>query len=82
MARPVQGKLAAWTSMQSATRSDAFSTAFMIMVPHEIELVSGKEKDLQALVITQPNSDILTSEDIHFFGQWDNNTVSLIELEG
>jgi FAD:protein FMN transferase len=49
--RPVAGRNAAWVCTGSATASDAFSTALMVMTDDEIARFCGTHDDVRAIVI-------------------------------
>jgi len=49
--RPIQDKCAAWACAPTAARTDALSTAFMVMSPSEIAQYCAEHGDVQALVV-------------------------------
>jgi len=49
--RPAAGSLAAWTSHPSAALSDAFSTAFMVMAPAEVEALCVRRPDVWGCLV-------------------------------
>lgn len=62
---PVSGKVAAWAAAADAAVADALSTAFMIMLPDEIESYCANYPRTSALIILeQPENDCFC------FGQW------------
>ncbi len=75
--RPVEGKVAAWTSCSSGTKSDAYSTAFMIMTPPEIERLVSENDDLQSLVITRPEEDELSEDNFFYDGDWQKSGIRI-----
>jgi thiamine biosynthesis lipoprotein len=48
---PVEGRRAAWVLSASATKSDAISTACMIMSAEEIESYTARDPGLWALIV-------------------------------
>jgi thiamine biosynthesis lipoprotein len=48
--RPVDGFRAAWVVSESAARSDALSTACMVMTEEEIRAMIGRDARLRAIV--------------------------------
>jgi FAD:protein FMN transferase len=70
--RPVEGKLAAWSSASSAAVADVLSTAFMIMDLDEIEKYCSSHSDEAALVILSEKNDKTKSEKILHFGTWED----------
>ncbi len=48
---PVDGRRAAWVISESATRSDALSTACMVMTGEEIRAMIGRDHRLRAIVV-------------------------------
>ncbi|MBD3274236.1 MAG: hypothetical protein GF372_02940 [Candidatus Marinimicrobia bacterium] len=78
--KPVEGKVAAWTSCENATKSDAYSTAFMIMTPPEIERLTEEKDDLQSLVISKSEGDQLTESNYVYYGDWQTQDLR-IELK-
>ncbi len=48
---PVSGKIAAWSLASSAARSDALSTAFLVMEPAEVEAYSRQHPREASLVV-------------------------------
>ncbi len=56
---PVEGRRAAWVVSESAARSDALSTACMVMTPEEIRMCIGRDARLRALVFEQENGNVL-----------------------
>jgi FAD:protein FMN transferase len=65
---PVEGKIASWSSAQSATVADALSTAFMIMELNEIEKYCSNHPDEAAMIIL----DEKAQEQILHFGNRNN----------
>jgi len=56
--RPVEGRLAAWSSAPNAATTDALSTAFMIMGLDEIEQYCKLHPDTLAMVILDSGSGV------------------------
>lgn len=69
--RPVEGRLAAWSSAPDAATADALSTAFMIMSPDEIKRHCTLHPDRLAMVIMQEPDEQGQKERILHFGRWD-----------
>jgi thiamine biosynthesis lipoprotein len=70
--QPVSDKHAAWSSAPDAATADALSTAFMIMIPDEIEQYCNNHEDTMALVIPQEMENEIQDNDILRFGQWED----------
>ncbi len=68
--RPIEGKIASWSSAKTATVADALSTAFMIMDLNEIEHYCSIHPDEAAMVILQEEADKSQSKNILTFGSW------------
>jgi thiamine biosynthesis lipoprotein len=68
--RPVEGKLAAWSSAPDAATADALSTAFMIMSPDEIKQHCALHPDRLAMVIVQEQDGETQKDKILRFGPW------------
>ncbi|MHC4494747.1 MAG: FAD:protein FMN transferase [Planctomycetota bacterium] len=69
--RPVEGKLAAWSSAPDAATADALSTAFMIMSPDEIKRHCTLHPERLAMVIMQEQAEQRHKDRILHFGHWD-----------
>jgi thiamine biosynthesis lipoprotein len=54
--RPVEGRRAAWVLSESAARSDALSTACMVMTTEEIGACIKRDPRLRALVVEGENA--------------------------
>ncbi|MHC4221267.1 MAG: FAD:protein FMN transferase [Planctomycetota bacterium] len=63
-AKPIVGKIAAWTCAAIAGKADAISTAFMVMLPDEIKDYCSSHPDVSALIVEAGRGKILR------FGQW------------
>ena len=50
---PVQQRRASWVLYGSATRSDALSTACMIMTPEEIDGLIARDRDLRVIIVDE-----------------------------
>lgn len=70
-ARPVEGKIAAWSCASDAATADALSTAFMVMSPDEIKQYCLRHPDVQAMVIMQGKKKELQKGQILQFGSWE-----------
>jgi thiamine biosynthesis lipoprotein len=77
-ARPVEGRLAAWSSAPDAATADALSTAFMIMGLDEIEQYCKLHLNTLAMVIldksigpTPDRQDEKVQQEIFRFGAWE-----------
>lgn len=56
-----QGKLATWAIADSAARSDALSTAFMVMAPEEVEQYCNEHAGVVGILLTgEPEQPALT----------------------
>ena len=69
--RPVEGKLAAWSSAPDAATADALSTAFMIMSLDEIKRHCTLHPDRLAMVMMQGRDEQEQEDRILHFGRWD-----------
>jgi thiamine biosynthesis lipoprotein len=69
--KPVEGRLAAWSSAPDATTADALSTAFMIMGLDEINEYCRRHPETLAMVILETKDDKKPEEKILRFGAWD-----------
>lgn len=69
-AQPVDGKLAAWSSAPDAATADALSTAFMIMIPDEIEEYCLRHPDTTSMIMLQEQDKKIQKEEIIRFGPW------------
>jgi thiamine biosynthesis lipoprotein len=58
-ARPVEGRRAAWVLSESAARSDALSTACMVMAGEEIERCVARDARLRAVVVEGEGGSVL-----------------------
>jgi thiamine biosynthesis lipoprotein len=56
---PAEGRRAAWVVSESAARSDALSTACMVMTPEEIGRCIGRDARLRALVVGREDGQVL-----------------------
>lgn len=61
---PVESRRASWVLSQSATRSDALSTACMIMTQREIAGLIDRSLELRAIIVDERPSAVLR------FGRW------------
>jgi len=53
---PVRGRIAAWVLGPDAATADALSTAFMVMEPEAIRAFCSGHPELQAMVMTKPET--------------------------
>ena len=67
--RPVEGKVASWSSAPTAAVADALSTAFMIMDLDEIEKYCTEHLDNAAMIILDSKGE-KKQEQIKRFGSW------------
>jgi len=67
--QPIEGKLAAWSSADSAGACDALSTAFMILSGEEIEKYCRKHPKVSAFVILERKNAQIPSDKLLKFGQ-------------
>ena len=67
LARPVEGKIAAWSVTPDAATGDALSTAFMIMSPSEVEAYCTRHPDVRGLLVVP---DEAQGERIIAAGKW------------
>ncbi len=66
---PVIGKLATWSMAETGVRSDALSTAFLVMNPDEVKTFCETHRNESAIVVTG-QSDQVDSVKIHPYGKW------------
>ena len=62
---PVEGRRASWVLSQSATRSDALSTACMVMTREEIAGLITRHQGIRAIIVDEGPDAVLR------FGRWD-----------
>jgi len=70
-ARPVEGRLAAWSSAPDAATADALSTAFMIMGLDEIEQYCKLHPDTLAMVLVDKKNGKAIGQTVLSFGPWE-----------
>ncbi|OHB55596.1 MAG: hypothetical protein A2173_01410 [Planctomycetes bacterium RBG_13_44_8b] len=70
-AKPVEGKVIAWSCADDATTADALSTAFMVMTLNEIEQYCSNHPHVQAFVILEHEGKEVPEGKILRFGSWD-----------
>lgn len=70
-ARPVKGKVAAWSSTEIAAAADALSTAFMVMTPEEVSGYCSEHPDVMALVLLDEQTGLKPEDAILRFGNWE-----------
>lgn len=51
LARPVEGKIAAWSMTPDAATGDALATAFMIMTPEEVKAYCARHDGVRGLLV-------------------------------
>ncbi len=69
-AKPVEGKVIAWSCADDAATADALSTAFMVMGPDEIKQYCSNHPHVQALVILEHEGKEVPEDKILRFGPW------------
>jgi thiamine biosynthesis lipoprotein len=67
--RPVEGKIASWSSAPSAAVADALSTSFMIMDLNEIEKFCSEHPDYAGILILDDKENN-EQQTIKHFGPW------------
>jgi thiamine biosynthesis lipoprotein len=72
--KPVENRVAAWASTPAGAKSDALSTAFMVMDPEEIEEYCKRNPDTSGLVIPNDKEKSEIHNPILKFGEWDSLT--------
>lgn len=70
IARPVEGKLAAWSMAPDAARADALSTAFMAMTPEQVRDYCTEHPMVRGLLIVQGQAAPGPTECIMPIGRW------------
>jgi thiamine biosynthesis lipoprotein len=70
-AKPITGRIAAWSYAATAATADALSTAFMIMPPNEIKNFCLQHPHTSALIIVEDETSKQGREAIHRFGCWE-----------
>ena len=70
IARPVEGRLAAWSMAPDAARADALSTAFMVMTPEEIENYCVENPTVRGLLIVEGQATPDAAKCILPVGRW------------
>ena len=73
--RPVEGRLASWSSARSATIADALSTAFMIMDLDEIEQYCSVHHDEAAMLILREQDEKAQEQKLLIFGSWKDTEI-------
>ena len=63
---PQENRLAAWALAPDGVKSDAFSTAFMVMTREEIQAFCGMHEDIQGLIVAGGDGEDCTVK----FGRW------------
>lgn len=72
IARPIEGKIAAWSVTPDAGTGDALSTAFMIMTPEEVRRYCAGHPETAGLLILPTEGP---SEQIVAVGTWPEGTL-------
>jgi len=75
-ARPVEGKLAAWSITADATGADALSTAFMVMTAAEVKAYCAGHADVRALLILEGDETEPSAEQIITAGKWEETELA------
>ena len=68
--RPIKGKAGAWACTREVAKSDALSTAFMVMKPKEVEQYCSKHPDVLGMLIIEGEGDLREGK-IMRFGRWE-----------
>ncbi|MHC4737593.1 MAG: FAD:protein FMN transferase [Planctomycetota bacterium] len=71
--RPVKKKAGAWACMREAAKSDALSTAFMVMRPKEVEQYCSKHPDVLGMLVIEGEDKDSREGKIMRFGRWEEN---------
>lgn len=69
-ARPIEGKLAAWSLASDAARADALSTAFMVMAPDEVKTYCTEHPEVRGLLIVRDEDAETATERVVPAGRW------------
>ncbi len=70
IARPVEGKLAAWSMAPDATCADALSTAFMVMTAEEVEEYCAEHPTVRGLLVVPGQAPPDVAECVRPVGRW------------
>ena len=71
--RPVKKKAGAWACMLEAAKSDALSTAFMVMKPKEVEKYCSKHPDVLGMLVIEGEGEGSREGKIMRFGRWEED---------
>ncbi len=69
--RPVKEKAGAWACTRGAAKSDALSTAFMVMRPKEFERYCSKHPDVLGMLVIEGEDKDSGKGKIMRFGRWE-----------
>ena len=72
-AKPIQGRVSAWSSAPDGATADALSTAFMVMEPDQIERYCKKKSDVSAMIVIRDKEEQLTEDIVLRYGRWKEN---------
>ena len=72
-AKPIQGRVFAWSSALDGATADALSTAFMAMEPDQIEQYCKKKTDVSAMIVIRDKNGQLTEDIVLRYGRWKDN---------
>ena len=72
--RPVTGRVAAWSSAETATAADALSTAFMAMAPEEVSRYCSEHPGAAALVLLDEQAGLKSEDAVLRFGDWEEES--------
>jgi thiamine biosynthesis lipoprotein len=70
--KAVEDRLAAWASTSGGAKSDALSTAFMVMSPEKIEDYCQRNPGTKGLIITENRANEEKRNPVLKFGDWDS----------
>jgi len=68
--RPVERKIATWSTAPDAARADCLSTAFMVMTPEEVEAYCAEHPAVRSLLIVPADPTTGSPERILSAGAW------------
>jgi thiamine biosynthesis lipoprotein len=71
--RPVKEKAGSWAYTHEAAKSDALSTAFMVMRPKEVEKYCSKHPDILGMLVIEGEGEDSREGKIMRFGRWEED---------
>ncbi len=71
--QPVKEKAGAWACTRGAAKSDALSTAFMVMKPKEVEQYCSKHPDVLGMLVIEGEGEDSREGKIMRFGRWEED---------